>query len=110
MKDGWDAAVKISALVAIPFFSRLAFCTLFCFSQVIISLSNLYLLQATVFMGKKLLPSQVERVSIQNVTLEDVKKAKENGGRLKVMCEAESFDNLTKVCTMNSNSSSNQIL
>jgi hypothetical protein len=51
-------------------------------------------------MGKKLLPSQVERVSIQNVTLEDVKKAKENGGRLKVMCEAESIDNLTKVCTM----------
>jgi homoserine dehydrogenase len=52
---------------------------------------------ATVLMGRQLLPSQVERATIRNVTQADLEKAKQSGGRLKVMCEAESIENDTKV-------------
>lgn len=44
---------------------------------------------ANILMGAKLDPMKVERKSIASVSVEDIKKAKEEGGRIKYLCKAE---------------------
>ena len=44
---------------------------------------------ANILMGVKLDPIKVERKSIASVSVEDIKKAKEEGGRIKYLCKAE---------------------
>jgi homoserine dehydrogenase len=56
--DGWDAAIKVSALV-------------------------------TVLMGIPLLPQQVERAGIRNLTPTDIQSAKRDNQRWKLVCSAE---------------------
>jgi homoserine dehydrogenase len=55
--DGWDAAIKVAALV-------------------------------TVLMGIPLKPDQVERTGIAGISVEDVAKARTEGKRWKLICEA----------------------
>jgi homoserine dehydrogenase len=55
--DGWDAAVKVSAL-------------------------------ATVLMGVPTKPAEVDRTGIRGITPQDITSAREDGTRLKLVCEA----------------------
>jgi homoserine dehydrogenase len=55
--DGWDAAIKVSALVS-------------------------------VLMGIPLTPYQVEREGIRKISIDDVKRAKDDGKRWKLVCSA----------------------
>ena len=55
--DGWDAAVKVAALV-------------------------------TVLMGIPLMPAQVDRTGIRDLTLEDIQQATRQGKRWKLVCTA----------------------
>ena len=63
--DGWDAAVKVSAL-------------------------------ATVWMGIRVRPQDVDRTGIGEITLADVEAAKSQGKRWKLVCEAHLVDGVLK--------------
>jgi homoserine dehydrogenase len=56
--DGWDAAIKVAALV-------------------------------TVLMERPLLPHEVERIGIREITSDDISRAKKLGKRWKLVCSAE---------------------